>query len=195
MLDELQKSLADVIGECIEKVASVFVEDCREWAVSMDEEKVWKEGLVTEKAKGVIQKVGWNLKWTDDGVRVQSRKEDDDDMNRGNVPNKVHCVGGTMQLVRSGGQDKVKKSLVRLDRMDWPYQSVQNTINGERQRVESRAYSKEIKAVDVKVLMEIKCDIRDDGVQESPELIDRTYFHLMHRSTIYITISSSLTFE
>eukprot|EP01018_Ginkgo_biloba_P018505 Gb_35007 [translate_table: standard] len=88
MLDELQKSLADVIGECIEKVAGVIMEDCREWAVSMDEEKVWKAGLVAGKAKGVIQKVGWNLKWTDDGVRVQSRKEEDDDIEVGNVANR-----------------------------------------------------------------------------------------------------------
>eukprot|EP01018_Ginkgo_biloba_P018502 Gb_23699 [translate_table: standard] len=88
MLDELQKSLADVIGECIDKVAGVIMEDCGEWALSMDEEKVWKAGLVAGKAKGVLQKVGWKLKWTHDGVRVQSRKEDDGDIEVGNVANR-----------------------------------------------------------------------------------------------------------
>eukprot|EP01018_Ginkgo_biloba_P020536 Gb_33570 [translate_table: standard] len=88
MLDELQQALANVIGECVEKVAGVIMEDCREWALSMDEEKVWKAGLVAGKAKGVIESVGWKLKWTHDGVRVQSRKEVDDDIEVGNVRNR-----------------------------------------------------------------------------------------------------------
>eukprot|EP01018_Ginkgo_biloba_P020561 Gb_16495 [translate_table: standard] len=50
MLDELQQGLVDVIGECVEKVAGVIMENCREWVVSMDEEKVWKARLIAGKA-------------------------------------------------------------------------------------------------------------------------------------------------
>jgi len=57
LMNELHSVLADIIGSCIDKVGAALVDNCKKWAVDLQERKLLKAVYIAGKSRGLIEQL------------------------------------------------------------------------------------------------------------------------------------------